>query len=290
MWGLGAGGSGRAAADSGKAAAEQLQQKVSQLSTGVVALPYDITTEPCKGLAQVMQHVQSAVPSLVRSRQALQGCLDDMRGIGEELRDSAGTLEELGGPAGCGAVDRTLEHLARAADLSLQRPTPHARVLPQGPEEEVATMSLTGTLSFGSTARMTAAMSGEDTFRGTNGSSLLRSTLYEKNSGDTRTDRCGLVRTQSPVSGNTLLSTTSGASTVKDPISGSHLHFSGSTAEVRTPAQKQQFLHSRNLYLTKDIDVTIQILRNTTKVSKYTNERIGTAGTSTGLPAWQQKK
>eukprot|EP00955_Chlamydomonas_euryale_P113341 366212-Chlamydomonas_euryale.AAC.5 len=31
-------------------------------------------------------------------------------------------------------------------------------------------------------------------------------------------------------------------------------------------------------------------LRNTTKVSKYTNERVGTAGTPTGLPAWQQKR
>uniref|UniRef100_A0A7R9VH70 Uncharacterized protein n=1 Tax=Chlamydomonas euryale TaxID=1486919 RepID=A0A7R9VH70_9CHLO len=144
------------------------------------------------------------------------------------------------------------------------------------------------TMSFSSTGRMEQAMSGTDTFRGVAGASLLRSTLYSKNPGETSIDRSGLVRTESPISGNLLIST--GKHAVKDPIAGCTLNFLGDRAITAAPAQKQQMLHSRNLYLTKDIDVTIQTLRNTTKVSKYTNERVGTAGTPTGLPAWQQKR
>eukprot|EP00955_Chlamydomonas_euryale_P113340 366212-Chlamydomonas_euryale.AAC.4 len=112
------------------------------------------------------------------------------------------------------------------------------------------------TMSFSSTGRMEQAMSGTDTFRGVAGASLLRSTLYSKNPGETSIDRSGLVRTESPISGNLLIST--GKHAVKDPIAGCTLNFLGDRAITAAPAQKQQMLHSRNLYLTKDIDVTIQ--------------------------------
>jgi hypothetical protein len=50
---------------------------VSQLSTGVVALPYDVTTEPCKGLAQVM--VRRLSLSLSRARSHLRMCTREPR-------------------------------------------------------------------------------------------------------------------------------------------------------------------------------------------------------------------
>jgi hypothetical protein len=77
------------------------------------------------GFVDVEQPSEPAYRSRSRSRScaaALQGCLDDLQGICEELRDSVGALEEMGGPAGRGTVARTLGHLARAAEaISQQR-------------------------------------------------------------------------------------------------------------------------------------------------------------------------
>lgn len=50
-----------------------------------------------------------------------------------------------------------------------------------------------------------------------------------------------------------------------------------------TPVHRQAQVHSRRFYLTKDVDITIATLRATTRVSEQTtNEKLGTAGTSTG--------
>jgi len=124
---------------------------------------------------------------------------------------------------------------------------------------------------------------GNDTFRGTLGSTLLRTELYQKNFGNTTIDRSGLVRTDSPVSGNLLLSTKSKTHKIRDPIAGCTLKYVGAQATVTAPVQKQQMQFSKQFYLTKDVDITIQTLRNTTKVNRYTNEKVGTAGTPTGL-------
>ncbi len=98
---------------------------------------------------------------------------------------------------------------------------------------------------------------GTDTFR-SGAKSLHRSQLYEKNMGETSIERSGLVRTESPLSGNLLLSTMNTTHKVRDPIAGSLLVYQGRHAIVQAPLQKQQFQFSRSLYLTKDIDVTIQ--------------------------------
>ncbi|GAX76703.1 hypothetical protein CEUSTIGMA_g4149.t1 [Chlamydomonas eustigma] len=124
---------------------------------------------------------------------------------------------------------------------------------------------------------------GTDTFRGSK--SLYRTQLYDKNAGDTVIERSGLVRTDSPISGNLLISTVNSTHKIRDPITGTTLKYKGGTALIQAPLQKQQFQFSKTFYLTKDIDNTIQTLRNTTRVSRYTNEKIGTAGSTTGLDA-----
>jgi len=50
MWGSHA----SSAKGSPQSSSDQLHQRVAQLSTGVIALPHDIASEPCKGLMQVM--------------------------------------------------------------------------------------------------------------------------------------------------------------------------------------------------------------------------------------------
>lgn len=108
--------------------------------------------------------------------------------------------------------------------------------------------------------------------------------LYEKNAGEYTIDKIGLTRTNSAVSGNLLVSTVNkNRSGVRDPMSGTPLRYVGAQARVTTPMAKQQMLYSRSFYLTKDVDISIQTLRNTTKVSRYTNEKVGTAGSPTGL-------
>jgi hypothetical protein len=42
-------------------------------------------------------------------------------------------------------------------------------------------------------------------------------------------------------------------------------------------------VHARNFYLRNDADITIAMLRKTNTVTRYTNEKIGTAGQPTGL-------
>ncbi|KAJ9519869.1 hypothetical protein QJQ45_014581 [Haematococcus lacustris] len=121
---------------------------------------------------------------------------------------------------------------------------------------------------------------GTDTFRHTR-SSLLRTSLYNKNDGAV-TEVLGTTRTSSPASGDMLL-TVSRSQRVRDPLTGATLSIKGGHAQVTTPVQKQQMRFSKQFYVTKDVDITVQTLRNTCKVSKYTNEKIGTAGTPTGM-------
>uniref|UniRef100_A0A7R9YZB6 Uncharacterized protein n=1 Tax=Chlamydomonas euryale TaxID=1486919 RepID=A0A7R9YZB6_9CHLO len=110
MWGSHA----SSAKGSPQSSSDQLHQRVAQLSTGVIALPHDIASEPCKGLMQVMQHVQVAAPSLVRSTQQLRALLEELKGIQEEVQDSAAALEDMG-CAGAAALRRAEGHVARAA-------------------------------------------------------------------------------------------------------------------------------------------------------------------------------
>lgn len=125
---------------------------------------------------------------------------------------------------------------------------------------------------------------GMDTFRGTGlDSSMLRTGLYQKNEGDYNVERSTLTRTDSPISGNMLISLMRTDHKIRDPIAGATLKYTGDRAVVTTPVQKQQQHHSKQFWLTKDVDITIQTLRNTTKVSRYTNEKVCTAGTPTGM-------
>lgn len=122
-----------------------------------------------------------------------------------------------------------------------------------------------------------------DTFRGTLNASLLRSTLYQKNAGVVEHLTSELVHVESPVSGVMLTSTGSRKNNIRDPICGAVLHYDNTIATVTAPVRKQQMLHSRKFFLTKDVDLTIQTLRSTTKINRFTNEKVGTAGTPTGL-------
>ncbi len=103
------------------------------------------------------------------------------------------------------------------------------------------------------------ALVGMDTFRGGEaGSTLFRTQLYDKTNKETTTDRSGITRTASPISGNLLISSASASKDLKDPIAGTTLRRQGGKATVTAPVQKQQFLNSRKFYLTRDVDVTIQ--------------------------------
>lgn len=126
---------------------------------------------------------------------------------------------------------------------------------------------------------------GRDTFRGTFGSTASRQSLYSKNGGERSPDNtCTMYRVESPVSGNLLITPLSrNRPSVRDPISGTPMRYCGNVAVVTTPGQVNQFSRCRRFFISRDVDVTIQTLRNTTKVSKYTNERVGTAGTPTGM-------
>ena len=46
---------------------------------------------------------------------------------------------------------------------------------------------------------------------------------------------------------------------------------------MTTPVLRQELKHTKKFHITKDVDITIQILRNTTGVSKATNEKVGRA-------------
>ncbi|KAG2487009.1 hypothetical protein HYH03_014380 [Edaphochlamys debaryana] len=127
---------------------------------------------------------------------------------------------------------------------------------------------------------------GLDTFRGTGmNSTASRMSLYSKNGGDVRVDNTGVVmRVESPVSGDLLITPVAkNRPGVKDPVAGTPMRYHGGTALLQTPATNNQFLRTRKFYITKDVDITIQTLRNTTKVNRFTNEKVGTAGTPTGM-------
>jgi hypothetical protein len=128
-------------------------------------------------------------------------------------------------------------------------------------------------------------MLGGNTFRDAT-STMSRSALYAKNGGEVDDGRAGLRVIQSPLSGSTLVTTAFGRATaVKDPITGTVLSVIGAHAHITAPLQKQPQVHSRMFYLQRDVEVTIQQLRSTNKVNKFTNEKIGTSGTATGLDA-----
>eukprot|EP00877_Chromochloris_zofingiensis_P014920 jgi/Chrzof1/9682/Cz04g12010.t1 len=88
----------------------------------------------------------------------------------------------------------------------------------------------------------------------------------------------------SPVSGSTLTAPDSVKCTaVKDPITGTTLTTDSGFAQVTAPVMEQPLRFARSFYLRKDIDITIQQIRSTNKVNRHTNEKIGTAGSPTGL-------
>lgn len=94
----------------------------------------------------------------------------------------------------------------------------------------------------------------------------------------------GLMTLHSPVSGSTLTAPDSVKCTaVKDPITGTTLTTDSGFAQVTAPVMEQPLRFARSFYLRKDIDITIQQIRSTNKVNRHTNEKIGTAGSPTGL-------
>lgn len=66
------------------------------------------------------------------------------------------------------------------------------------------------------------------------------------------------------------------------------MRYEGDAAIVKTPGEANQFMRSRKFYIDKDIDITIQTLRSTTKVSQQTGgwgkggERKGRIGIEQG--------
>ncbi|GIL93141.1 hypothetical protein Vretimale_19365 [Volvox reticuliferus] len=129
---------------------------------------------------------------------------------------------------------------------------------------------------------------GMDTFRGTTGldaTTSSRTSLYSKNDGNVSLDNTAVVlRVESPISGDLLIAPVAkNRSGVRDPISGTPMRYEGDAAIVRTPAAANQFMRTRKFYIDKDVDITIQTLRSTTKVNRNTNEKVGTAGTPTGM-------
>ncbi|GLC39780.1 hypothetical protein PLESTF_000883300 [Pleodorina starrii] len=128
---------------------------------------------------------------------------------------------------------------------------------------------------------------GMDTFRGTTGmnTTASRASLYGKNAGDVSLDNTGVVlRVESPISGDLLVApVVKNRSGVRDPVSGTPMRYEGDSAIVQTPAAANHLMRTRKFYIDKDVDITIQTLRSTTKVNRNTNERVGTAGTATGM-------
>jgi len=59
-------------------------------------------------------------------------------------------------------------------------------------------------------------------------------------------------------------------------FAGTTLRFDGDHAAVTTPVLRQELKYTKKFYITKDVDITIQTLRNTTGVSRATNEKVGT--------------
>jgi hypothetical protein len=59
-------------------------------------------------------------------------------------------------------------------------------------------------------------------------------------------------------------------------ITGTTLKFHKGQATVTTPVARQELKHTKKFNITKDVDITIQTLRNTTGVSRATNEKVRT--------------
>lgn len=130
---------------------------------------------------------------------------------------------------------------------------------------------------------------GSDTFRSGFTGSSSRSEYFFKNPGEIEQYRDGLVRVQSPISGSILTTTTRSKLAVQDPITGTTLKLDQGHAQITTPVVKQGMVHSRKFRLSRDVDITIQQLRGTKHVNRNTNEKIGTAGTPTGMDILQKK-
>lgn len=115
-----------------------------------------------------------------------------------------------------------------------------------------------------------------------------RNTIFGKTLGEVERVSGGLTL-RSPVSGATLTcqAPTAGsvrrAVTVRDPVSGTVLRLSGSRAHVTAPVLRQRQVHARTFHITRDIDVAIALLREARGFGRATNEKLGTAGTPTGL-------
>jgi len=121
-----------------------------------------------------------------------------------------------------------------------------------------------------------------NTFRGLGGSSTRRA-FFGKTDGQADVQR-DMLMVASPVSGCVLTAPDAARqAAIKDPISGTTLHLSSNRADIVTPILKQQQVHAKNFYLSKDIDIQIALLRQTNAVNKHTNEKLGTAGYPTGL-------
>eukprot|EP00879_Flechtneria_rotunda_P011085 GHRR01011582.1.p1 GENE.GHRR01011582.1~~GHRR01011582.1.p1 ORF type:complete len:182 (+),score=58.81 GHRR01011582.1:179-724(+) len=124
---------------------------------------------------------------------------------------------------------------------------------------------------------------GTDTFRGAGTNSGLRSAFFGKTLGEAEL-QLDLLTVQSPVSGSSLTAArTSQHTSIKDPISGTMLQLAHNHAEVVTPVMRQSQVHARNFHLRNDVDIQVAQLRQTNKVNRYTNEKVGTAGRPTGL-------
>lgn len=60
---------------------------------------------------------------------------------------------------------------------------------------------------------------------------------------------------------------------MRDPVSGTPMRYHGEMAVLQTPGAGNQLQRHRKFYITKDVDITIQTLRNTTKVGRTTGRR-----------------
>ncbi len=78
---------------------------------------------------------------------------------------------------------------------------------------------------------------------------------------------CTCLRVDSPLSGDLLVAPVAkNLVGVRDPVAGCRLRREGDTAIPETIGAKMPFMRSRRFYISKDVDVIIQTLRETTKV------------------------
>lgn len=130
-----------------------------------------------------------------------------------------------------------------------------------------------------------ARIPGVDTFRRSTdlSHSLTRTALYTKNEGVLTVERNGLAVFDSPITGATLVAAHLSPNNMRDPVSGTTMLLQSGKMVVTAPNKKQNRIHSRGFFVETDVDVTIQELRATKNFTSKTNEKIGTAGTMTGM-------